>query len=88
MQHLHLRKARQTAHIGAGHVHVRPDPAGGWKVELNADTLPRLARLAAQLYARSGNFTVLHLVTSAHALRVLLLLFFPMLSLGLVRLLF
>ena len=23
-------------------VHVRPDPAGGWKVELNADTLPRL----------------------------------------------
>ena len=23
-------------------VHVRPDPAGGWKVELNSDTLPRL----------------------------------------------
>ena len=23
-------------------VHVRSDPAGGWKVELNADTLPRL----------------------------------------------
>ncbi|WP_374386789.1 RNA polymerase factor sigma-54 [Brevundimonas sp.] len=23
-------------------VHVRPDPAGGWKVELNTDTLPRL----------------------------------------------
>ena len=23
-------------------VHVAPDPAGGWKVELNADTLPRL----------------------------------------------
>ncbi|RZJ03404.1 MAG: RNA polymerase sigma-54 factor [Brevundimonas sp.] len=23
-------------------VHVRADPAGGWKVELNADTLPRL----------------------------------------------
>lgn len=23
-------------------VHVRPDPAGGWRVELNADTLPRL----------------------------------------------
>ncbi len=25
-------------------VHVRPDPAGGWKVELNADTLPRLIK--------------------------------------------
>lgn len=23
-------------------VHVRPDPAGGWRVELNADSLPRL----------------------------------------------
>ncbi|KAK0341506.1 hypothetical protein LTR94_026078, partial [Friedmanniomyces endolithicus] len=23
-------------------VHVRPDPAGGWRVELNADTLPKL----------------------------------------------
>lgn len=23
-------------------VHVRPDPAGGWRVELNTDTLPRL----------------------------------------------
>ncbi|MNJ40646.1 RNA polymerase sigma-54 factor 1 [compost metagenome] len=23
-------------------VHVRPDPAGGWRVELNGDTLPRL----------------------------------------------
>jgi hypothetical protein len=35
-------------------------------------TLGGLARLAADLYARSGNFTALHLVTSAHALRVLL----------------
>lgn len=34
--------------------------------------LQRLATLAAQLYAQSGNFTVLHLITSAHALRVLL----------------
>lgn len=23
-------------------VHVRPDPAGGWRIELNADSLPRL----------------------------------------------
>lgn len=35
------------------------------------DTLQRLARGAAELYAASGNFTVLHLLTSAHALRVL-----------------
>jgi hypothetical protein len=35
------------------------------------DTLPRLARSAARLYAMSGNFTVLHLVTGAQALRVL-----------------
>ena len=35
-------------------------------------TLERLARGAAALYAASGNFTVLHLLTSAHALRVLL----------------
>jgi len=41
-------------------------------LRLDAGSLPRLARLAARLYARSGNFTALHLVTSAHALRVLL----------------
>lgn len=35
-------------------------------------TLPRLARLAARLHARSGDFMALHLVTSAQALRVLL----------------
>jgi hypothetical protein len=35
-------------------------------------TLPVLAALAARLYAASGNFTVLHLATSAHAMRVLL----------------
>lgn len=36
------------------------------------DTLQRLATLAASLYTDSRDFTVLHLVTSAHALRVLL----------------
>ncbi len=41
-------------------------------LRLDEDTLPRLARHAAQMYARSGDFTVLHLVTSAWALRVLL----------------
>ncbi len=35
-------------------------------------TLAQLATLAARLYAASDNFTVLHLVTSAHAMRVLL----------------
>jgi len=39
---------------------------------VDAGTLERLGRQAAALYAASGNFTVLHLVTSAHALRVLL----------------
>ncbi len=39
---------------------------------LDEETLPRLARFAARTYAHSGNFTVLHLVTSAHALRLLL----------------
>ena len=34
--------------------------------------LAQLAALAARLYAASGNFTALHLVTSAHAMRVLL----------------
>lgn len=42
------------------------------QLQVDAATLPRLARQSARLYARSGNFTVLHLVTSAHAVRVLL----------------
>ncbi len=41
-------------------------------LRIDDTTLPRIARLAARLYARSGNFTVLHLVTSALAVRVLL----------------
>ncbi|WP_425257199.1 questin oxidase family protein [Rubrivivax sp. RP6-9] len=41
-------------------------------VALDAGTLQRLAHDAALLYAASGDFTVLHLVTSAHALRTLL----------------
>jgi Questin oxidase-like len=35
-------------------------------------TLPRLAAWAASTYAETADFTVLHLVTSAHAVRVLL----------------
>lgn len=45
--------------------------AGGLRID-GTDTLERLATLAAHLYAASDNFTVLHLVTSAHALRQLL----------------
>jgi hypothetical protein len=41
-------------------------------VALDAGTLERLSRSSAMLYAESGNFTVLHLVTSCHAMRVLL----------------
>ena len=39
---------------------------------IDAGTLQALADLAAQRYAASRNFTVLHLVTSCHALRLLL----------------
>ena len=42
------------------------------QLAVDAATLERLATLAARLYAASENFTVLHLVTSAHAMRVLL----------------
>ncbi len=45
--------------------------AAGLHIDRDA-TLAQLATLAARRYAGSGNFTVLHLVTSAHALRVLL----------------
>jgi hypothetical protein len=41
------------------------------QLQVGDGTLPRLAELAASAYAASGNFTALHLVTSAHALRVL-----------------
>ena len=50
-------------------------PAFGRSVaalQVGPDTLSALARQAAALYAASGNFTALHLVTSAHAMRVLL----------------
>ena len=41
-------------------------------LRIEADTLAALARHAALLYAASGNFTVLHLVTGCQALRQLL----------------
>jgi hypothetical protein len=40
-------------------------------LQLGPDTLGDLARHAAQLYARSGSFTVLHALTSACALQLL-----------------
>ena len=42
------------------------------RLRIGADSLGALARLATRLYAQGGNFTVLHLVTSCHALRLLL----------------
>ena len=53
----------------AGHPGFGADISG---LRIDENTLPRLARLAARLYARSGNFTALHLVTSAQAMTVLL----------------
>jgi hypothetical protein len=41
------------------------------QLQVGPGTLQQLAQLAAVAYAGSGNFTALHLVTSAHALRVL-----------------
>jgi hypothetical protein len=52
--------------------HPRFAPAlARWRVDAHI-TLPRLAMLAAERYAVRTEFTVLHLVTSAHAIRVLL----------------
>lgn len=42
------------------------------RLAIDADgTLPVLARLAAEAYVQSADFTVLHLATSAHAMQVL-----------------
>jgi hypothetical protein len=41
------------------------------RLAIDGQTLQRLARLAAQAYAGSGNFTALHLLTACHAMRVL-----------------
>ncbi len=61
--------AQQMAQAAA---HPRFAPAlARWRVDAHI-TLPRLAMLAAERYAARAEFTVLHLVTSAHALRVLL----------------
>jgi hypothetical protein len=42
------------------------------QLAVREETLARLAELAAKAYAASGSFTALHLLTSAHALHVLL----------------
>lgn len=41
------------------------------RLAIDGQTLQRLARLSAQAYAGSGNFTALHLLTACHAMRVL-----------------
>jgi hypothetical protein len=61
--------AEAMAHAAA---HPRFAPAiARWRVDAHT-TLPRLAMLAAERYAARGGFTALHLMTSAHAMRVLL----------------
>jgi hypothetical protein len=61
--------AQQMAHAAA---HPRFASAiARWRVDAHT-TLPRLAMLAAERYAARAEFTVLHLVTSAHAMTVLL----------------
>jgi hypothetical protein len=61
--------AQQMAQAAA---HPRFAPAlQRWRVDAHI-TLPRLAMLAAERYAARAEFTVLHLVTSAHATRLLL----------------
>lgn len=61
--------AQQMAQAAA---HPRFAPAmARWRVDAHI-TLPRLAMLAAERYAARAEFTTLHLVTSAHAVRVLL----------------
>lgn len=42
------------------------------RLQIDADTLPDLARRATAAYADAGDFSVLHLVTACHAMRVLL----------------
>ena len=42
------------------------------QLHVDGSTLARLAHLAAERHAARGNFTTLHLVTSAHAMAVLL----------------
>ena len=57
-----MRDASRDARVQAAAAALKIDDA----------TLPTLARAAAFAYAGTGNFTALHLVTSAHALRTLL----------------
>ena len=77
---------RTASALAAGHSHELADalaywacrwfslgePPSGGRLRDPATTLEQLARLAAERYAASADFTVLHLVTSAHALRLVL----------------
>ena len=46
--------------------------AAAGRLQVDTSTLRQLSGLGAMAYAASGNFTALHLVTGAHAMRVLL----------------
>ena len=58
-------RMRATAARPGFAAHVR-------RLRIDADTLPDLARRATAAYADAGDFSVLHLVTACHAMRVLL----------------
>ena len=59
----------QRMHAAAATPHFQ---ATVTRLRVHDGTLPQLAALAAKAHAASGNFTALHLVTSAHAMRLLL----------------
>ena len=59
-----FQRMQDAAHDARLHAQVA-------QLAIDEHTLERLARLSAKAYARSGNFTALHLVTGCHAMHVL-----------------
>ncbi len=74
-----LAEAAAGASFEGSLISVRMDAAArsapyrelGARLAVDGELLPRLAALAAERYAASGNFTVLHLVTGTRALALL-----------------
>lgn len=74
-----LQREAPPAHPGPNLISLRMQaaqesptyPALAGRLAMEPDTLQRLTAWAAAVYAASGNFTVLHLVTGCRALRVL-----------------
>jgi Questin oxidase-like len=72
------RELRLTGHLISGRVSAAQQTQAyvqlAGRLVMNEHTLPQLAGFAVQAYSRSGNFTVLHMVTACRAARVLLAL--------------